>query len=83
MGDKADLVMAGVHAAEESPFPLTDLDRKVLSQTDEEYVKHDWEDLKRTIGGPYISSVFLPADKSQMPTNWMHLSVCHPTSAAT
>ena len=32
------------------PFNLTDLDRKILSQTDEEYEPHSWEELKRIIG---------------------------------
>ena len=32
------------------PFNLTDLDREVLSQTDEEYVPHGWEELKGIIG---------------------------------
>ena len=33
------------------PFPLTPLDRLVLSQTDEEYEAHTWEGLKEVIGG--------------------------------
>lgn len=32
------------------PFNLTDIDRQVLSQTDEEFVFHDWEDLEGIIG---------------------------------
>lgn len=35
--------------SEESPFPLTEQDRYVLSLTDEEYVKHDWEELQEII----------------------------------
>ncbi|KAJ5467830.1 Protein of unknown function DUF3605 [Penicillium sp. IBT 31633x] len=31
-------------------FNLTDLDRKLLAMTDEEFVHHDWEDLKSIIG---------------------------------
>ncbi|KAF7544607.1 hypothetical protein G7Z17_g9815 [Cylindrodendrum hubeiense] len=34
---------------EDSPFPLTEVDKWVLSQTDEEYHLHDWEDLKDII----------------------------------
>ncbi|PLN81827.1 hypothetical protein BDW42DRAFT_167901 [Aspergillus taichungensis] len=34
---------------EEPAFNLTDLDRQLLTQTDEEYVPHDWEDLKAII----------------------------------
>jgi len=30
---------------EEAPFPLTDVDKWVLSQTDEEYEYHTWEEL--------------------------------------
>lgn len=50
MGDQGNVAQEGAVAAENSPFPLTDLDRRVLSQTDEEYVKHGWQDLKRVIG---------------------------------
>ncbi|EEH11606.1 conserved hypothetical protein [Histoplasma capsulatum G186AR] len=32
-----------------SPFNLTDVDRHVLSQTDDEFVYHDWADLKSII----------------------------------
>ncbi|KEY67177.1 hypothetical protein S7711_03037 [Stachybotrys chartarum IBT 7711] len=35
--------------SEEAPFPLTDVDRWVLSQTDDEFKKHDWDDLKLII----------------------------------
>lgn len=34
-----------------SPFPLTETDKFVLSQTDEEYKYHDWEELKEIIRG--------------------------------
>ncbi|KAI1758966.1 hypothetical protein GGR53DRAFT_191346 [Hypoxylon sp. FL1150] len=34
---------------EDSPFPLTDVDKWVLSLTDEEYQYHDWEDMKKII----------------------------------
>ncbi|KAF7559976.1 hypothetical protein G7046_g4178 [Stylonectria norvegica] len=34
---------------EDSPFPLTDVDRWVLSQTDEEFHKHDWAELKEIV----------------------------------
>lgn len=35
---------------EEAPFPLTEVDRWVLSQTDDEFKYHDWEELKEIIG---------------------------------
>lgn len=31
------------------PFPLTDVDRWVLSLTDEEFQYHDWDDMKKII----------------------------------
>lgn len=37
-------------AVEEAPFPLTAVDRWVLSQTDEEFHLYDWEELKVIIG---------------------------------
>ncbi|PQE23529.1 N-acetylglucosamine-induced 1 2 protein [Rutstroemia sp. NJR-2017a BVV2] len=39
----------------ESPFPLTDIDRWVLSQTDEEFHLHDWEELKKIIAENNLS----------------------------
>ncbi|KAI0434118.1 hypothetical protein F5Y09DRAFT_5683 [Xylaria sp. FL1042] len=33
----------------EAPFPLTEVDKWVLSLTDEEFHYHDWEDLKKII----------------------------------
>ena len=43
---------------EEPPaFNLTDLDRQLLTQTDEEYIPHDWEDLKAIIGRQFQSIV--------------------------
>ncbi|PCD30875.1 hypothetical protein BFJ63_vAg3965 [Fusarium oxysporum f. sp. narcissi] len=39
----------GENPPEEAPFPLTAVDRWVLSQTDEEFHKHDWEELKEII----------------------------------
>lgn len=37
-------------APEDAPFPLTDVDKWILSLTDEEYKYHDWEDVKKIIG---------------------------------
>lgn len=39
----------GTTLQEEAPFPLTDVDKWILSQTDEEFKRHDWEDLKEII----------------------------------
>lgn len=35
---------------EPPPFHLTDVDRQVLSQTDEEFIPHDWDNLRDIIG---------------------------------
>ncbi|KAH6890434.1 hypothetical protein B0T10DRAFT_318913 [Thelonectria olida] len=39
----------GENLPEEAPFPLTDVDKWILSQTDEEFHCHDWEDLRDVI----------------------------------
>lgn len=46
MGDQRDLAV-------DAPFPLTEVDKWILSQTDEEFKLHDWEDLRITIGELY------------------------------
>ncbi|KAK4169517.1 hypothetical protein QBC43DRAFT_307898 [Cladorrhinum sp. PSN259] len=43
MGDK-------VMKPEETPFPLTEVDKWVLSQTDEEFQCHGWEELRELLG---------------------------------
>jgi len=48
MGDNTD-GPGSAKLVEESPFPLTDIDKWVLSQTDEEFRLHDWEELKQII----------------------------------
>lgn len=41
---------------EEPPaFHLTDVDRAVLAQTDEEFIYHDWKDLQDIIGMNILS----------------------------
>lgn len=45
MGDQGSL-----QALADAPFPLTEIDKWVLSQSDEDYKLHDWEDLKHIIG---------------------------------
>jgi hypothetical protein len=35
---------------EDPPFPLTDTDRWILSQTDEGFHLHDWKELNEIIG---------------------------------
>lgn len=52
----------GENAREEAPFPLTDVDRWVLSQTDEEFTYHTWDELRQlirtTIQSPLLPSRF-------------------------
>lgn len=50
---------------EEPPFPLTDVDKWILSLTDEEFKYHDWEDMriiisKFCIDVPHLSVSSLP-----------------------
>lgn len=45
MGDTANQV-----EEQDSSFPLTDVDKSGISQTDEEFQYHDWEELKQIIG---------------------------------
>lgn len=45
MGDKV----------EDAPFPLTEVDKWVLSQTDEEFKYHDWEELREIIENNNLS----------------------------
>ncbi|KAH7313392.1 hypothetical protein B0I35DRAFT_480081 [Stachybotrys elegans] len=44
MGDATE-----AKAIVEAPFPLTEVDKWVLSQTDEEFKKHNWEELRDII----------------------------------
>ncbi|KAI6716065.1 hypothetical protein JHW43_001323 [Diplocarpon mali] len=39
------------------PFPLTDMDKWVLSQTDDEFHLHDWEELKEIIANNKLESL--------------------------
>lgn len=50
---------------EDAPFPLTDVDKWILSQTDEEFKLHDWDDLKTIIGTPLPP----PQDTRYAPAN--------------
>ena len=47
----------GENTREEAPFPLTEVDRWVLSQTDEEFTYHGWEELRELIGTATCSSI--------------------------
>lgn len=62
----------GENAREEAPFPLTDVDRWVLSQTDEEFTYHTWDELRellRTTIRPFCYQfVGLGTNAHQKPT---------------
>jgi hypothetical protein len=49
MGD-SDVKPRAEELEKEPPFPLTEVDKWVLSQTDEEFHLHDWDDLRVIIG---------------------------------
>jgi len=49
MGDN-DATPSGEQLEKEPPFPLTEVDKWVLSQTDEEFHLHDWDELREIIG---------------------------------
>jgi hypothetical protein len=38
------------HMQKPPPFHLTEVDRQILAQTDDEFVYHDWEELSGIIG---------------------------------
>jgi hypothetical protein len=42
MGDELDL--------DNPPFPLTDIDRKVLATKDEDFHRYTWDDLRNIVG---------------------------------
>ncbi|KAJ1337674.1 DUF3605 domain-containing protein [Microdochium nivale] len=41
----AETAASSAKSADDTPFPLTDIDRWVLSLTDEEFPYHDWKDM--------------------------------------
>lgn len=49
MGDN-DEAPSGKELEKEPPFPLTEVDKWVLSQTDEEFHLHNWDELRDIIG---------------------------------
>ncbi|KAL1867751.1 hypothetical protein VTK73DRAFT_4013 [Phialemonium thermophilum] len=47
--------MGDAAVVEEAPFPLTDVDKWVLSQTDEEFKYHNWDELRQIIEANNLS----------------------------
>ncbi len=63
---------SGKKLEEEAPFPLTEVDKWVLSQTDEEFHLHSWDELREIIGSgisisnallTFVGDAFLGTDK--------------------
>ena len=50
MGEHTSVEQQGNQLEKEAPFPLTDVDKWVLSQNDEDFHLHDWNELKEIIG---------------------------------
>ena len=72
MGDAPD--KADIAAALDGQFPLTELDKKVLSQTDEEFEAHGWEELKKIIGAFTVMvncTMFLTASLTSFRVCWL------------
>ena len=44
------MTMGNIEKPEPTPFRLTALDRQLLAMTDEEFVAHDWDNLRDIIG---------------------------------
>lgn len=49
-------IKMGDPAGQDAPFPLTEVDKWVLSQTDEEFKYHDWDELREILGAYYTST---------------------------
>lgn len=60
---------------ENPPFPLTEKDKWILSQTDEEYEYHDWEGLRQIIGKYPCPPHCLPFPPPRYPGTFYRLKV--------
>ncbi len=69
MGSNEKIAKSEKNGEDESPFPLTEVDKWVLSQTDEEFHLHDWEELKRIIGGDISFLLLFPLENMQLLLN--------------
>jgi hypothetical protein len=50
MGEQTSVEQQGRELEKEAPFPLTDVDKWVLSQKDEDFHLHNWDELRGIIG---------------------------------
>jgi hypothetical protein len=51
MGDQTGVEQHDKKLEKEAPFPLTDVDKWILSQNDEDFHLHSWDELREIIGG--------------------------------
>lgn len=75
--------MGEIEAPESTPFHLTALDRQLLAMNDEEFVAHDWDNLRDIIGEILIFSSHLLIFPShpQLEMIWPPLNVNPPICA--
>ncbi|KAI0180377.1 hypothetical protein GGR52DRAFT_569122 [Hypoxylon sp. FL1284] len=59
----------------DAPFPLTEVDKWILSLTDEEYKHHDWEDMKKIISKSIPLFIFSLSSSLEYITQFNNLSV--------
>jgi len=59
---------------EDSPFPLTETDIWVLSQTDEEFHLHDWDELRQIIDTNNLSILKRKPSDLRRYMEWTHLT---------
>jgi hypothetical protein len=66
----------GENASDEAPFPLTDVDRWVLAQTDDEFKCHTWDELRqviRTVTATRLISALFSSNTPAPETNQLAL----------
>lgn len=50
MGNPTSVEQKGNELEKEAPFPLTDVDKWVLSQNDADWHFHNWDELREIVG---------------------------------
>jgi hypothetical protein len=78
--------MGTIEMPQSTPFNLTALDRQLLAMTDEEFVAHDWDELRDIIGeilSPHLQSSPHKTFPHQPGMIWPHSSANPPICADT
>lgn len=75
MGDLTSVGEIGKELDQEAPFPLTDTDKWVLSQNDEDFHLHTWDELKEIIGKASSNYLLLLFNSSHL---WLTPRACCP-----